>query len=99
MEDVALAIERINEVAALEIRTVNSQWTGLRTFAPDREFVIGEEPTAPGFFWAVGQGGSGIMTSPGAGALVASQVFGNDVPAGLVDAGVNPGVVSPVRFR
>jgi D-arginine dehydrogenase len=40
MEDVALAIDRINEVAALEIRTVNSQWTGLRTFAPDREFVM-----------------------------------------------------------
>jgi D-arginine dehydrogenase len=99
MEDIALAIDRINEVTTLGIRAVNSQWTGLRTFAPDREFVIGEEPTAPGFFWAVGQGGSGIMTSPGAGALVASQVLGNDLPAGLVEAGVNPGVVSPVRFR
>lgn len=99
MEDVALAIDRINEVTTLGIRTVNSQWTGLRTFAPDREFVVGEEPKAPGFFWVVGQGGSGIMTSPGAGALVASQVLGNALPMSLVEAGVDPEIVSPTRFR
>ncbi len=69
MADVALAIERINEVTTLEIRSVNSQWTGLRTFAPDRELVVGEEPTAPGFYWLVGQGGTGIQTSPAYGAL------------------------------
>ncbi|HEY5891312.1 MAG TPA: FAD-binding oxidoreductase [Acidimicrobiia bacterium] len=98
MEDVALAIDRINEISTLGIRSVNSQWTGLRTFAADREFVIGEEPTAPGFFWLVGQGGSGIMTSPGAGALVASQVLGAPIPTELAAAGVDPEVVSPARF-
>src|SRR5690606_33273642 len=37
LEDVALAIERINSVTDLDIRSVNSEWTGLRTFAPDGE--------------------------------------------------------------
>lgn len=99
MEDVALAIDRINTVSNLEIRTVNSQWTGLRTFAPDRDFVIGEEPTAPGFFWLVGQGGTGIMTSPAYGALLASQVIGTDMPDHLASAGVDPATIAPARFR
>ena len=97
MADVALAIERINEVTTLGIRSVNSQWTGLRTFAPDRELVVGEEPTAPGFYWLVGQGGTGIQTSPAYGALIASLVLGSDLPPEL--SGIDPEVTSPARFR
>jgi len=99
MEDVALTIERINEATSLDIRTVNSQWTGLRTFSPDRELVIGEEPTATGFYWSVGQGGTGISISPAVGALLASQIIGGELPADLAKAGVDPGVTSPARFR
>lgn len=99
MEDVALAIERINEATTLEIRTVNSQWVGLRTFAPDRELVIGEDPTAPGFFWLVGQGGIGIQTSPAYGALLTSQVVGAPLPDGFAEVGVDPATTSPARFR
>jgi D-arginine dehydrogenase len=99
LEDVALAIERINQATTLEIRTVNSQWTGLRTFAPDRDLVIGEDPTAPGFFWLVGQGGTGIMTSPAYGALVASQVLGLPHPSELALSGVDPTITAPDRFR
>jgi D-arginine dehydrogenase len=97
MADVALAIERINEATTLDIRSVNSQWTGLRTFAPDREMVIGEEPSAPGFFWLVGQGGTGIQTAPAYGALVASQVLDTGPPSGL--SAIDPAVTSPARFR
>lgn len=99
MEDVALAIERINQATVLGIRTVNSQWTGLRTFAPDRDLVIGEDPTAPGFFWLVGQGGTGITTAPAYGELIASQVMHRGLPDGLADSGVDPEVTSPGRFR
>ncbi len=99
MEDVALAIEKINEATVLGIRTVNSQWTGLRTFAPDRELVVGEDPTAPGFFWLVGQGGTGIMTAPAYGELIASQVLHEDVPESLAENGVDPEMTSPARFR
>lgn len=99
MEDVALAIDLINETTTLGIRSVNSQWTGLRTFSPDRDLVIGEEPTAPGFFWLVGQGGTGIQTSPAYGALLASRMLGTDIPNDLVEAGVDPASTDPGRFR
>ncbi len=99
MEDVALAIERINEATTLEIRSVNSQWTGLRTFAPDGELVVGEEPTAAGFYWLVGQGGTGIMTSPAYGALIAGQVLDLPLSAGLIQVGFDPIKPAPDRFR
>lgn len=99
MEDVALAIERINRATTLGIRTVNSQWTGLRTFAPDRDLVIGEDPTAEGFYWLVGQGGIGIQTSPAYGELLACLVTGDDLPTRFVEAGIDPSRTSPRRFR
>ena len=99
MEDVALAIERINEATTLGIRSVNSEWTGLRTFALDRELVVGEDPAAPGFFWLVGQGGTGIRTSPAYGALLASQVLGVGLSDELLEAGVDPAITHPARFR
>ena len=99
MEDVALAIDRINETTTLGIRSVHSQWTGLRTFAPDRDLVIGEDPETPGFFWLVGQGGTGVQTSPGYGALLANLVTGTDLAAPLSDAGVDSSLTDPARFR
>ena len=95
--DVALAIDRINEATTLGIRSVNSAWTGLRTFAPDESMVIGPDPDHPTFVWCVGQGGTGIQTSPGAGRLTAELALGggpSEVFAGLVLDEVGPG-----RFR
>ena len=57
-------------------------WVGLRTFAPDRSMVIGPDPQCSSFFWCVGQGGTGIQTSPGAGRLTADLVLGG-VPSAL----------------
>jgi D-arginine dehydrogenase len=99
VEDVALAIERINEATTLKIRTVSSQWTGLRTFSPDRDLVIGEDPVALGFYWLVGLGGIGVQTSPAYGALLASLVVGDGLPADLEAAGVDPERTDPGRFR
>lgn len=99
MEDVALAIERINTATTLNIRTVNSQWTGLRTFAPDRDLVIGEDPEAPGFHWLVGLGGTGVQTAPAYGALLASLALGTTLPRALIDAGVDPDLTAPSRLR
>ena len=99
MEDVALAIERINLATTLDIRTVNSQWTGLRTFSPDRDLVIGEDPDAPGFFWLVGLGGIGVQTSPAYGVLLASLVTGERLPDSFLAAGVDPESTTPNRLR
>jgi D-arginine dehydrogenase len=99
MEDVALAIERINEATTFGIRTVSSQWAGLRTFSPDRDLVIGEDPTAPEFYWLVGQGGIGIQTSPAYGKLLACLATGEPLPEQFSAVGVDPERTSPARFR
>ncbi|MYD41772.1 MAG: FAD-binding oxidoreductase [Acidimicrobiia bacterium] len=96
--DIALAIERINHATTLRIRSVRSSWTGLRTFARDREMVIGFDPRAVGFFWLVGQGGTGIQTSPAAGELTASLILDSEVSTRLIDHGFDAAVVSPGRF-
>lgn len=94
--DIALAIDRINAATTLGIRTVRSSWAGLRSFVPDGAMVIGFEPTAPGFFWLAGQGGTGIQTAPGAGMLVAGLVCDGDVPPELLLLGVD---AAPLAVR
>lgn len=88
--DVALAIERINTATTLGIRSVASAWAGLRTFVDDGAMVIGPDPADAAFIWAVGQGGTGIQTSPGAGDLVAALVMGERPPPGVDVAGLSP---------
>ena len=95
--DVALAIDRLNKATTLGIRSVNSAWVGLRTFSPDRSMVIGPEPCRPNFVWCVGQGGTGIQTSDGAGRLTALLALGFD-PADDFP-GLDLAEVRPDRFR
>jgi D-arginine dehydrogenase len=50
-------------------------WAGLRTFAPDGDFVIGEDPQLAGFYWVAGLGGHGVTVSFAAGDLAARTVL------------------------
>lgn len=86
--DVALGIERITTALDLEIRSVHRAWAGLRTFAPDRDPVVGAHPDHPGFVWLAGQGGSGIKLAPTLGRLAAAAALGEPTPPEL----------SPARF-
>jgi D-arginine dehydrogenase len=54
-----------------------SNWAGLRTFAPDRNLVLGPDPSDASFVWMAGQGGYGFQTAPAASQLVADLVAGN----------------------
>jgi|LGOV01.1.fsa_nt_gb D-arginine dehydrogenase len=96
--DVATVIEKITEVLDLEPVKVESSWAGLRTFAPDNEFVIGYDQTVDGFFWLAGQGGYGIQTAPAVAALSASLVLGAPVPEFLAREGLEHAWFSPDRF-
>lgn len=96
---IAVAIERINAATTLGIRSVRSSWAGLRTFAPDESMVIGPDPTASGFVWLVGQGGTGIQTAPAAGQLAAALATTGTVPDGLSEADVQLDALLPDRFR
>ena len=95
-EDLTLAegIARFEAHVRHKVRRLVSSWAGLRTFAPDRALVIGEEPQAPGFWWIAGQGGFGMQSSPAAGRLLADLVAGRqpELDAATVAA------LSPARF-
>jgi D-arginine dehydrogenase len=97
--DVALALERVREATGLPLRSVRRAWAGLRTFAPDRVPVLGEDPTAPGFWWLAGQGGAGIKTAPAMAQLLARLIGGNDLPDTAHAVGLSAAALSPARFR
>ena len=97
--DVALALERAAAASGLQLRSIRSAWAGLRTFAPDRAPVLGEEPGVPGFWWSVGQGGAGIKTAPAMGAVLAAMAVGADLPGDAAALGITVDTLSPARFR
>jgi D-arginine dehydrogenase len=76
--DIAIAIDSMQQALEIEVKRVEHSWAGLRSFVPDRSFALGWDATVEGFFWAIGQGGYGIQTSPAAGKLVADLVAGRD---------------------
>ncbi len=95
--DIAKAIDTINEATLLEIRSVRSQWAGLRTFAVDRSPVVGMDPWVPGFLWVAGQGGFGIQTAPGLAIAAASIVRTGELPESFRLSGLTIDVLGPGR--
>jgi D-arginine dehydrogenase len=95
--DVALAIERFQQVVDWPVERVEHRWAGLRTFAPDRLPVYGYDHDVPQFFWCAGQGGFGIQTSPAAAKLAAAGLLGETADAMV--AGIDPTAFSPRRFE
>lgn len=81
--DVALAVERVEAVTGLGLRSVRTSWAGLRSFVADRSPVVGAWPGHPGFWFVAGQGGSGIESAPALAALAASVVRGAAPPPDL----------------
>ncbi len=96
---IATAVERIQQAADIEITRVRREWAGLRTFAPDRDPVIGYDGEVDGLFFSVAQGGYGIQTAPAYAATAAALVLGEAVPEPLRSAGVTAAALSPRRLR
>ena len=90
--DVAIAIDRLEQLVDWRVAAVEHKWAGLRSFAPDRLPVYGFSASGRGFFWCGGQGGFGIQTAPAASALAADLLLGR--PAGEID----PAPYSAGRF-
>jgi len=90
--DVAIAIDRFEQVVDWQVERVEHRWAGLRSFAPDRLPVYGFDAQVPGFFWCAGQGGFGIQTAP-AGADLAARLL-----LGLGDGAVDPAAFGAGRF-
>jgi D-arginine dehydrogenase len=96
--DVAMGVHRFEQATGLDIRHVRHRWAGLRTFAPDRLPVLGEDPRAEGFFWLAGQGGYGVMTAPAAAALTRRLVTGAPLENEFADLGSLEEDLAPERL-
>ncbi|MBI1754036.1 MAG: FAD-binding oxidoreductase [Acidobacteria bacterium] len=70
-------------------RPVTRYWTGLRTFAPDRRFVLGWDPWNPRLFWSAGLGGHGMTSGLAVGAQAAERFLRHQ----------HGGPLDPARFR
>lgn len=96
--DIAIAVDRFEQMTTIPVRRVTHKWAGLRVFAPDKTPIAGFDPRAPGFFWLAGQGGYGVQTAPGLSQFAAGVIAGRklaapfDVLANLIDA------LSPARL-
>ena len=51
-------------------------WACLRTFASDRELVLGEDPRLRGLHWFAGLGGRGMSVAPAAAELLVAGIAG-----------------------
>jgi glycine/D-amino acid oxidase-like deaminating enzyme len=97
--DIAWAAHYVEEATTVPVRRVAKSWAGMRSFSPDRLPVIGLGPDRPDFFWLVGQGGYGILTSPALGALAASLLTSGPQPEGFKAQTLDPENFSPLRFK
>lgn len=99
IEDVALAIDKIQTDTLFVIDRPHSTWAGLRSFVADKSPVAGFAPEAEaeGFFWLAGQGGYGIQTSAGLGRFSAALALGRDVPEDMVRLGLSREELAPDR--
>lgn len=97
--DIALAIEMINDVTDLEVRSVVSTWAGLRTFTHDRNPAVGPDDAQGDFVWLVGQGGAGIKTAPAMADVLAATMGLDEWPPHLTKLGVSVDDLTPSRLR
>jgi len=96
--DVALAIDRIEQMTTLTIRRPSHTWAGLRSFVADGGLVGGFDEQAAGFFWLAAQGGYGIQTSAAMGEACAALARGRPLPARIADFGLSAEMLSPARL-
>ncbi len=96
--DIAIAIDRIQQVADLPVQSVQHSWAGLRSFVDDRSLVIGWAGDLDGFFWLAGQGGYGVQTASAAARAASSLLVDNCLPQDLLEAGLSEGDLAPQRL-
>jgi D-arginine dehydrogenase len=96
--DVAIAVDLFETLTTVPIRRLASQWAGLRTFVRDEQPIVGYATDVPEFFWIVGQGGGGIMSSPGLGQLSALMLTGTALPQPARDLHLDIATLSPARL-
>lgn len=88
--DVARVLDRVNAVTTLELRSVQTSWAGLRTFAPDRVPIVGPHSDEPTLFCFIGQGGYGIQMAPALARTAAELFWAGALADGELQAFLDP---------
>jgi D-arginine dehydrogenase len=91
--DVACALDRVNAVTSLDLRSVVTAWAGQRTFTSDHLPVVGAHPSDDSLFSFVGQGGYGIQSAPALARAAAQMLRGSE----RLGAGCDLSAFSPDR--
>lgn len=73
-------LEKVIEAAVhrapiLEKAEILRGWGGLYTITPDQNPIIGEMPSAEGFFWAIGFSGHGFQQAPAVGLILSELIL------------------------
>ena len=77
-EAIARLADRLARVAPrLAELPVRRAWACLRTLAPDRRFVVGEDPRVAGLIWLAALGGHGMTTGLALGEIAAAAALGD----------------------
>jgi D-arginine dehydrogenase len=73
--------EKLQRIApALANGSIVRAWACLRTFAQDRELVVGSDPRVQGLYWFGGLGGRGMSVAPAAAEWLAAGILGESSP-------------------
>lgn len=96
--EVAVLVDWLEKQTNIEVRRLNHQWAGLRSFVGDGVPVVGFDATVEDFFWLAGQGGYGIMMSSCLARATASLITERQLPRDFLDAGIGEREISPARI-
>lgn len=73
--------QKLSRVApVLAVGSIARAWACLRTFAPDRELVVGRDPRVRGLHWFGGLGGRGMCVALAAAEGLAAGMLGEMLP-------------------
>lgn len=92
--DVAKLVDWLERTTSINVRRINHQWAGLRSFTASGTPVAAFDPDVPNFFWLAGQGGYGIMMAPALGRASASLITTNGLPQDFIDVGIDASALS-----
>jgi glycine/D-amino acid oxidase-like deaminating enzyme len=78
---IPLLREKLQRLApSLARGSIVRAWACLRTFADDRELIVGPDPRVQGLHWFGGLGGRGMSVAPAAAEWLAAHVLGFTLP-------------------
>lgn len=87
-----------HRLPALRGAEVVTAWAGLVEMSPDHVGIVGSVPELAGFVCANGLSGHGFMLAPAVGRIASALVLDGELTPDAFP-GIDPAVLSPMRFR